>query len=188
MKPLKSGLVTPVEILHQSYVTPNRVFWNSKIMVILFISRCFFKLVKLSLLYFLFSSLQRLKYKAFVIITCNFDFMCGATRVWACSDHFLYLLQPSSTLLYSDHVFSDHMTVHNIRNCVSPNNKYTGSLSTEIRGWLTGNRKYTPISVKSNLMNWCSWEIQLRFLYISRQLKWTVRICNLIEATAWFNT
>ena len=34
---------------------------------------------------------------------------------------------------YSNHVFSDHMAIHNIKNCVSQGNQYIRSIFTEVR-------------------------------------------------------
>ena len=58
-----------VDSLWNAYVTCK----NIQSIVILFVSRCFFKFCRFSTLYILFGSLQKLKDNAFVLLRCKCD-------------------------------------------------------------------------------------------------------------------
>ena len=65
------------------------------------------------------------------------------------TNNIFFFMQQLSVLLCLDHVFSDHMTIRSIHNCISQGNQFIKSLFTEVKECLTTNRKYTLISVNS---------------------------------------
>ena len=100
------------------------------------VQRCFLKFFKLSTFYLSFDSLQMLNDNAFTLLSSNFykaflsivkSKVGGVKKLLYVEllqhktycDNFLYLLQYSSTLLYTGHVFVDHLTICNIINCTS---------------------------------------------------------------------